>query len=235
MLPIVDITPFTLQDYPEHTACIIWFLGCNLRCQYCHNYEFLEKNDDLKFIEKDKIFNFLRKRQNLLEGVVFSGGECTLSDEFIDFVEEVKALNFKIKIDTNGLELNTLKILIEKNLVDFIALDFKATKDKFEFITNNNYYDLFEETLKYLIVQNNLGNINLEIRTTVHIDLLDENDVIKILDKLESLDFRSNFYIQNFRNDNKETLYNLPSQSRNFNKKLIDKEYNFNVSFRNFF
>ena len=78
MLPITDITNFTFQDYPEHTACIIWCAGCNFRCPYCHNPEFIE--GEHKYIEENKVIDFLQSRIGLLEGVVFSGGECTLSN-----------------------------------------------------------------------------------------------------------------------------------------------------------
>ena len=35
--PIYDISPFTLLDYPNKSACILWFTGCNMRCLYCYN------------------------------------------------------------------------------------------------------------------------------------------------------------------------------------------------------
>lgn len=234
MLTIVDITKFSLQDYPNHTSCIVWFGGCNLRCQYCHNPEFITGKFN-KYITEEELLNFLKTRVDLLDGVVLSGGECTLGgNDFIELIKKIKQLNFKIKIDTNGINFDTVKYLIENKLIDFVALDYKATKEKFTFITNNKNYDLFQKTLKYLIEKYKNKEIDLEIRTTIHTDLLNEDDINNIIKHLEELGYNGNYYIQNFRNDNKETLCNLPNQ-----KKLLDKEKiksnSIKLGFRNFF
>lgn len=235
MLKISDITKFTLQDYPNHTACIIWFVGCNMRCKFCHNTEFLEQNSN--FLSKDYVISFLQKRVGLFDGVVLSGGECTICDGFIDFVKEIKKLGFKVKIDTNGLNFNTIKELVENKLVDFIALDFKAPIDKFTNITqiDKNQYNNFEHTLKYLIKNNNEKNVDLEIRTTIHTKLLQEEDINKMIDILDDLKYSQIYYIQNFRNDNKATLINLGDQVYLVNKEKIKQPKNFKIDYRNFF
>ena len=38
-------TPFTLIDYPGKTAAMVYTIGCNFRCPYCHNY--FKAEDDL--------------------------------------------------------------------------------------------------------------------------------------------------------------------------------------------
>ena len=235
MLKISDITKFTLQDYPDNTACIVWFSGCNMRCQYCHNAEFLEQNDN--FLKKEDVFNFLKKRIGLFDGIVLSGGECTLSDDFIDFVKEIKKLDFKVKIDTNGLNYNIVKELVDNKHIDFVALDFKAPFDKFTKITqiNANLYSNFNKTLNYLIDNNNRNNINLEIRTTVHTSLLQENDINGIINILDNLNYSKTYYIQNFRNDNKRTLIDLGPQPYILDKTKIRTPKNFKVDYRNFF
>lgn len=235
MLKISDITKFTLQDYPNHTACIIWFAGCNMRCKYCHNAEFLEQNNN--FLTEDYVISFLEKRIGLFDGVVLSGGECTICDEFVDLVKKIKKLGFKIKIDTNGLNYDIIENIVNNKLVDFIALDFKAPSNKFNNITqiNNNLYDLFYKSLKFLIENNNKNSIDLEIRTTVHTELLQENDINNIIDILDNLKYSKMYYIQNFRNDNKETLVKLDSQKYLIDKNKIKNPLNFKIDYRNFF
>lgn len=234
MLLIKDITKFSLQEFPDCVSCIIWFATCNMKCQYCHNPEFV-LNSDQKFITKENIIDFLKTRMNLLEAVVFSGGECTNGgNEFTDFVKEVKSMGFKTKIDTNGINYSIIKTLVEEHIVDFVALDFKAPEEKFEFITTNKNYDDFHKSLTFLIDNFNKNEINLEIRTTVHTDLLDENDINKIIKTLEDLGYKGNYYIQNFRNDNKNTLCNLPNQKRLFDKNKVNSNC-INIDFRNFF
>jgi len=227
MLPITDITKFTFQDFPEHTACIVWFGGCNFRCQYCHNPEFITGN--FKTISENDVFKFLNSRIGLLEGVVLSGGECTLSNNLYDFVKKIKDLGFLVKIDTNGTNFELIEKLINDRLVDFIALDYKAPKNKFSLITNSSEYDKFEMTLKFLI----LSNINMEIRTTVHTDLIDEDDINKIINDLENKNYKNKYFIQNFRNDNNSILGNLSEQKKILDKnKIISK--NIKINFRNF-
>ena len=118
---IYDITPFTHIDYPDKLAAIAWFCGCNMRCIYCYN-------SDIVFSKRGKysaneLFAFLKKRINLLDGVVLSGGEPTLHD-LVPLCKEIKSMGFAIKLDTNGLNPDRVKELVEMELVDYIALDF---------------------------------------------------------------------------------------------------------------
>lgn len=235
MLKIGDITKFTLQDYPNHTACIIWFTGCNMKCKFCHNVEFLEQNSN--FLTQEYVFSFLKKRVGLFDGVVLSGGECSICDGFVDFVKKIKLLGFKVKIDTNGLNFNIIQELVNNKLVDFIALDFKAPLEKFTDVTqiNERQYFNFEKSLQFLIENNNKNNVDLEIRTTIHTNLLQEIDINKIIDILDNLKYSQIYYVQNFRDDGKGTLCNLEEQKFLIDKNLIKKPKNFAVEFRNFF
>ena len=104
--PIENITPFSLLDFQDLCACIIWFTGCNMRCSYCYNPEIVFGKGKYNF---EEAIQFLQKRINLLDGVVLSGGECTLHKELIPFVKEIKNLGFKIKIDTNGTYPSKIK------------------------------------------------------------------------------------------------------------------------------
>lgn len=227
-LPIVDITSFTFQDFPGHTACIIWFAGCNFRCPYCHNPEFITGN--MSKIPEEKVFEFLKSRVGLLEGIVLSGGECCLFNEVYDFVKKIKALGFLVKIDTNGTNTKLIKSMVNDKLIDFVALDYKAPKNKFVSIAGIDKFDDFENTLNFLIQ----SNIDMEVRTTVHTSLLDENDINNIILDLENKNYNKTFHVQNFRNDNKYTLGNLGDQTRILNTQLINSN-KIKVFFRNFF
>ena len=228
MLPIVDITRFTFQDYPNYTACIIWFSGCNFRCPYCHNPEFI-LNKDLKILDEDIVFKFLNSRIGLLDGVVLSGGECLLSNKIYNFAKKIKDLGFLLKIDTNGTNFELIKKFIDEKNVDYIALDYKAPKYKFNSITNTDLFDIFDKSLNYVIQ----SNIDMEIRTTVHTDLLNEDDINHIINDLENRNYKKNYYIQNFKNYKNHTLGNLQEQKREIDKNLI-KNKNIKVFYRNF-
>jgi pyruvate formate lyase activating enzyme len=199
--PIYSITPFTLLDYPNYTACILWFAGCNMKCQYCYNPEIVNGDGKISF---DEALTFLKKRVNLLDGVVISGGEATRNKELISFVEKIKELGFLIKLDTNGSAPNVLKRLIEKRHIDYVALDLKATPEKFYSITESKLERKFWESLQ-LIQEAKLLH---EVRTTFHRDLLCVDDLRDMSQKLDEFGYQNTFYVQNFRGE-KETIGQL--------------------------
>lgn len=199
--PIYSLTPFTLLDYPHKSACILWFAGCNMRCLYCYNPEIVLGKGSLSF---EKILSFLQSRKNLLDAVVFSGGECLLHKKIIALITEVKKMGFLVKVDTNGSSPDVMQELLNKNLIDYVALDYKAPKSKFKAITQSDLFDAFEKTLD-LILQ---AKIPFEVRTTYHSDLLTEDDLAKMILFLETKNYSGNYYIQYFKN-NVETLSKL--------------------------
>ena len=171
--PIYSLTPFTLLDYPHKSACILWFAGCNMRCLYCYNPEIVLGKGSLSF---ENILSFLQSRKNLLDAVVFSGGECLLHKKIIPLITEVKKMGFLVKVDTNGSQPKVLQELIQKELIDCIALDFKAMPGNFEKITQSKLFIPFEKSLLLLLQ----SGIPFEVRTTVHSDLLNKKDIQEI-------------------------------------------------------
>lgn len=127
---ISGIQKMTLLDFPDRVACIIFTAGCNFRCGYCHNPEFVlpEEIQKLKnsFIPEVVFFNFLETRRGFLEGVVVSGGEPTLQPDLPEFLRKIKQLGFLVKLDTNGSNSAMVKKIIENKLVDYIAMDAKT-------------------------------------------------------------------------------------------------------------
>ena len=188
---VYNLTKFTTTDYVGHLSCVIWFIKCNFRCEYCYN-------DDLVYSKEgnyslDECLEFLKTRVGLLDAVVLSGGEATVH-KLVDFCKEIKKLGFKIKLDTNATNFKQIKELISLNLIDYMAIDFKATKDKFYEITKTNMYEDYIKTIEYLIKI----DFDFEIRTTVHSQLLSSDDINKMIEILESLDYKNTYYLQNF-------------------------------------
>lgn len=206
--PIYNITPFTLLDYPDKTACILWFAGCNMRCVYCYNPEIVFGKGKISIPE---VLTFLNSRKVLLDGVVLSGGECTSHKHIKPLLQEIKKLGFLVKIDTNGSNPQTLLDLINDNLVDYVALDFKATKEKYISTTQSNLFTEFNSTLNYLIKI----NFPFEVRTTVHSELLNERDIQEMANELENQGYIGKYFIQYNVNDT-ETIGNLCNSKNNF-------------------
>ena len=215
---VYDLTKFSHLDFPNHLSCIVWFVGCNMRCDYCYNKDIVLSHKGTSSL--DDVLSFLEQRIGLLDAVVLSGGEAT-SHNLVQFCQKVKSLGFKIKLDTNGINYKNIKELIDLNLIDYVALDYKAPKYKFYEITHSNNFLLFENTLLYLIQK----NISFEVRTTIHNDLLNEKDINFIVNDLIEKGYENTYFLQNFLQTT-DNIGNISSSIKTFDKKLITKKLN---------
>lgn len=125
------VQKFTVLDYPGKVACIVFTPGCNMRCEFCHNPEFVlpEHIKELResFISEATVLRFLEKRRGLLDGVVVSGGEPTLWHDLSKFLGKLQERGFLVKLDTNGNNPEMLRKLLREKLVDYVAMDVKAS------------------------------------------------------------------------------------------------------------
>ena len=135
-MKISGIQKLTLLDYPGTVACTVFTAGCNFRCPFCHNAMLVlpEQIEDASLGE-DEVLSFLKKRRGVLDGVAITGGEPLLHRELPELLGKIKALGYKIKLDTNGSNPEVLEKLISKNLLDFVAMDVKTSLEKYEEIT----------------------------------------------------------------------------------------------------
>ncbi|MCP4355053.1 MAG: anaerobic ribonucleoside-triphosphate reductase activating protein [Proteobacteria bacterium] len=188
---VYDITKFTMLDYPKELACIVWFTGCNMRCKYCHNPQIVTSKGTQTL---EDVKSFLETRVGVLGGVVLSGGEATLHKSLPQFARDIKEMGFKVKLDTNGTNPKMIQELIEEDLLDYVALDYKATKDKYEEITGFDKWIDFDRTLDILV--KNQDKIEFEVRTTWHTSLLDDDDIDSILADLNTRGYNNTFFVQ---------------------------------------
>lgn len=191
---IFSITPFTLLDYPDKMACIIWFAGCNMRCSYCYNPEIVLGKGKL---DTSDVITFLHSRRLLLDGVVLSGGECTLHKDILPLTAEIKRMGFSVKIDTNGSRPEVLKELLNKKLLDYVALDFKALPENYNTITGSYLFAPFAESLSILIH----NEVPFEVRTTLHSDLINQDYFQRMMMYLQENGYKGDYFIQPYRND----------------------------------
>ncbi len=121
----------TLLDFPGRVACTVFTVGCNFRCPFCHNSS-LVVSPALPEFPQDDFFAFLRRRQGLLEGVAITGGEPLLHPDMPEFLEKIRALGYAVKLDTNGAFPDRLEAILKAGLVDYVAMDVKNSKEKYE-------------------------------------------------------------------------------------------------------
>ncbi len=129
-MTIGGLQKFTLNDYPGKAAAVIFTVGCNFRCPYCHNPELVNETVETIYSE-EYVFNFLDRRHGLLDGVVITGGEPTLHDDLPGFMKKLKEKGFLVKLDSNGTNPAVLREAIDRKLVDYIAMDIKAPLAKY--------------------------------------------------------------------------------------------------------
>lgn len=199
-----------------------------MRCDFCYNLEIVYSKGKYSFLDFEE---FLKSRKNLLSGIVLCGGEPTFHSEIYDVAKALKHLGFKIKLDTNGLKPDIVKRLQEEKLIDYLALDFKAPEYKFEQITKSkkSLYHNFIQTLKYLIK----SDMDFEVRTTFHSELLTLHDIENMLELLEKLNYTKEYFLQSFVND-LETIGNIKASKKIDIKNSVSKKYSFFIKYRNF-
>ena len=183
----------TLVDYPGYTACIIFTQGCNFKCPYCHNSSLINGENNSNKIREQDLFDYLDKRKGLIDGVCISGGEPLLQKDIELFAKKIKEKGYKIKLDTNGSRPQTLKKLIDSNLIDYVAMDIKNTFDAYNLTTGVNVsIDDVKESIS--ILKNSY--IDFEFRTTIVKEFHSFESIKAILDFIGK-DVK--FYIQNYR------------------------------------
>ena len=163
-MQIFGLQKTTLLDYPGKLASIIFTAGCNMNCPFCHNSELITLPKS-GAIDEGEVLNHLEKRRSALEGIVITGGECTLQKDLLDFCKKVKSLGYQIKIDTNGTFPDVLKNLVSEKLIDYVAMDIKNSKMKYALTcgTDNIALDKIQESIDFLMEK----NVEYEFRTTV--------------------------------------------------------------------
>jgi len=195
MIEIGGLQKTTLVDYPGRVAATIFLVGCNFRCPFCYSSELVlpEKIKKQPKTSEKELFDFLRERKGLLQGVVVCGGEPTCNEDLPGFIRKIKEMGYLVKLDTNGSNPKMLKKLIEEKLVDYVAMDVKAPWGKYEKTvgTKVRIQDI-EESIAML----KKGEVDYEFRTTVVPTLHSRGDIIEIAKWIGPA---KRFYLQNFR------------------------------------
>lgn len=177
-MQICGLQKLTLLDYPGKAACTIFLGGCNFRCPFCQNAELIRPAFYSARIEKDTLMQFLDKRKKILDGVCITGGEPLLTAELADFIREIKAFGYAVKLDTNGTMPEKLQYLIEENLVDYVAMDIKNAPARYAETAGLPALDIrsVRESVKFLLSD----AVDYEFRTTVVQELHAEEDFVEI-------------------------------------------------------
>jgi len=185
---------FTLIDYPGKIAAIIFTRGCNFRCPYCHNPQLVLPRRYQLPLENQDVLKLLKERYGRLDGVVITGGEPLLQEGLVSFLYKLKSFGYEVKLDTNGSRAGILKKLIDRKLVDYIAMDIKADFD--------NYVKTIQVPINIAQIKKSMeiireSGIDYEFRTTIAKNLHTIDEIKNIADLLNSGEI---YYLQNYVN-----------------------------------
>ena len=187
----------SLLDYPGKLAAIIFVGGCNFRCPFCYNRDLVLNSESSPSLREEEILGYLETRREWLDGVVVTGGEPTIYPGLPSFLEKVKKLGYSVKLDTNGSNSKMLAELLEKNLVDYIALDVKAPllEERYQEVTSTQGCVL-EEIENSIALLRSSNGVDYEFRTTLVPKLLSEEDVMLIAERIKGA---KRYYLQQFK------------------------------------
>ena len=191
---IKGLQTLTLLDYPGKVACTVFTGGCNFRCPFCHNGGIVLNPGAEPSIPEEKVFDLLKKRRGVLEGVCITGGEPTLWKGLWDFAREIKAMGYSVKLDTNGTNPELMHKLILAGVVDYVAMDIKNSPDKYAETIGVKGFNLqpVKDSVRLLMQ----GTAGYEFRTTVVKGMHTPQDIVEIGKWIQGAD---KYFIQPYR------------------------------------
>lgn len=201
---IGGVEKLSLLDYPDRLSAIIFTQGCNWRCHFCYNPMLVLPSvvhDEVgtkgglpkdRLINEDDLLAFLAKRVGKLEAVVISGGEPTVNPDLPEFIAKIKSLGYLVKLDTNGTNPEMLNYLLNKKLVNYLAMDFKAPWSKYQEVVNARV-DLNKIQKSVKIIKE--SRLPYEFRTTVVPHFLQPADIEDMARELAKV---KKWYLQKF-------------------------------------
>jgi len=178
MLDIRGFQKFSLVEWPGKMSAIIFTGGCNFRCPFCHNPELVIELDQVPTYPWQEIEDFLNKKVGWIDAIIITGGEPTIHPELPQVFEKIKNKGYLTGIATNGTNPEMLKELIEKKLLDKIAMDIKSSPEKYDLATGRENVDF--EKIKESISLIKKSGIAYDFKITLAPDVVKKEDMVNI-------------------------------------------------------
>lgn len=176
-MKISGLQKVSLIDYPGKICAVVFTQGCNFRCPYCHNPELVDPEHFEACIDEEEILSFLEHRRKKIDAVTITGGEPTLQHDLDNFCKHVRDRGYIVKLDTNGSHPEILVNLLDRKLIDYVAMDIKGPLDLYDRVTNTRVNTMNIRKSITLVMESDLP---YEFRTTLAASLLSEEDILRI-------------------------------------------------------
>ncbi|MCQ2533857.1 MAG: anaerobic ribonucleoside-triphosphate reductase activating protein [Clostridia bacterium] len=223
-MKIGGLQRLTLLDFPGTVSCTIFTIGCNFKCPFCHNalLALKEREEELLGMTEEEVFEFLEGRKKRLDGVCITGGEPLLQSDIRAFIQKVRALGYKVKLDTNGSNPELLEALIDEGLLDYVAMDIKNSKERYKESIGVDG-ELGDKLLNNVIRSVEVlkkGKVDYEFRTTVVDELHETEDIASLCKWIEGA---PHYYIQDFNDSGDLIDSNMHQMPYEKLKSLLDE------------
>jgi len=180
-----------MLDWPGRVSATVFLGRCNLRCPFCHNPELVSGTPKGEGV--DPLIAHVRDRRAWLDGVVVTGGEPCIDPMLPELLGMLKAEGMPVKLDTNGTRPGTLRSLLEAGLVDFVALDIKASPARYERATGvGGVWPAVDEAISAVLG----SGVDHEFRTTCYPVAIAPTDLVHIAARLAGA---KRYVLQQFR------------------------------------
>jgi len=207
---ICGMEKFSMVDYDGYIACTVFTKGCNFLCPFCHNSSLV--TGEAAEIPEEEVFDYLTKRKGLVDAVCITGGEPTLQKGLKEFIIRVRALGYKVKMDTNGTRPEVLRELLAEGLLDYVAMDIKSDFEGYPQVICVDDPRLVEKVKESVEVLKN-SSIEYEFRTTAIAEYHSDANFAKIAEIVRGA---KRFFVQKFKDgENNLTqglLHELPEE-----------------------
>lgn len=163
-LQIAGFVPLSTVDWPGKLVASVFTQGCPWSCVYCHNYNIIDPTKPGE-VAWSHVEQLLQRRQGLLDGIVFSGGEALRQRATLSAAAIAKDLGFEVGLHTAGPFPGALADMIDHGLVDWVGLDMKATPQCYPLVvgrpnSGGKAWACLDTVLN--------GGIDYEVRLTVY-------------------------------------------------------------------
>ncbi|MBI4978875.1 MAG: anaerobic ribonucleoside-triphosphate reductase activating protein [Spirochaetes bacterium] len=177
---VKGLTNVSCIDYPGRIAVMLFTAGCNFRCGYCHNPSLISSAQDA-FEPFASVRERLVSRRALADGVVITGGEPTIHDVLPSVIEQIHALGFPVKLDTNASMPSVLEQCLP--FLDYIAVDIKTSLRRYDHVCRLPLQEISARIERSLELLRTSGK-SFEIRITASPDIVDAEAIEEMLPML---------------------------------------------------
>jgi pyruvate formate lyase activating enzyme len=189
----------SFSDWDGKVSSVLFLPRCNFRCPFCYNTPLVLKPEKMPTIKLARIENYLKKNRKWIDGVVITGGEPTIQEDLPALCNTINELGYPVKLDTNGTNPVLISELIDKKLIEYVAMDIKAPLTYHKYsqasgVNVNSFLEKIKQTIESLINH----NIEYEFRTTTVPNIHTIGDISGICQQIKGC---KKYALQNFKSD----------------------------------